>query len=104
VPYVTRDDGVKIYWEEAGVLPPSTKNPQPLLLIMGLGATLEWWWRLIPILSSRYRTVVYDNRGVGRSDVPEGPYSIPAMAEDAAAVMDAAGMASAHVFGASMGG
>lgn len=104
MPYVTRDDGVKIYWEEAGVLPPSTKSPQPLLLIMGLGATLEWWWRLIPILSSRYRTVVYDNRGVGRSDVPEGPYSIPAMAEDAAAVMDAAGMASAHVFGASMGG
>ncbi len=77
---------------------------QPLLLIMGLGATLEWWRRLIPILSSRYRTIVYDNRGVGRSDVPEGPYSIPAMAEDAAAVMDAAGMASAHVFGASMGG
>jgi 3-oxoadipate enol-lactonase len=71
---------------------------------MGLGATLEWWRRLIPILSSHYRTVVYDNRGVGRSDVPEGPYSIPAMAEDAAAVMDAAGMTSAHVFGASMGG
>ena len=71
---------------------------------MGLGATLEWWLRLLPVLTPRYRTILYDNRGVGRSDVPAGPYSIPAMADDAVAVMDAAGIASAHVFGASMGG
>lgn len=118
MPYATRD-GVKIYWEEAGsreglrddaaatavaqALRPAEERP-PLLLIMGLGATLEWWQRLVPVLSTRYRTIVYDNRGVGRSDVPPGPYSIPAMAEDAVAVMDAAGLASAHVFGASMGG
>lgn len=120
MPYVT-SAGVKIYWEEADILPPSAQRPlrdqhvvsavladsavkQPLLLIMGLGATLEWWQRLIPILAPRYRTVVFDNRGVGRSDVPPGPYSIPQMAEDAVAVMDAANLASAHVFGASMGG
>ena len=118
MPYATRD-GVKIYWEEAGspeglrddtaatavaqALRPAEERP-PLLLIMGLGATLEWWQRLVPVLSARSRTIVYDNRGVGRSDVPPGPYSIPAMAEDAVAVMDAAGLASAHVFGASMGG
>jgi pimeloyl-ACP methyl ester carboxylesterase len=89
--------GAKIYWEAHG-------EGDPLLLIMGLGATLEWWQRLVPILSPRYRTIVYDNRGVGRSDVPPGPYSIPAMADDAVAVLDAAGIASAHVFGASMGG
>ena len=71
---------------------------------MGLGATLEWWRRLIPILAPHYRTIVFDNRGVGRSDVPPGPYAIPAMADDAVAVMDAAGIESAHVFGASMGG
>jgi pimeloyl-ACP methyl ester carboxylesterase len=71
---------------------------------MGLGATLEWWQRLLPVLTPRYRTIVFDNRGVGRSDVPPGPYSIPQMAEDAVAVMDAAGFQSAHVFGASMGG
>jgi len=97
MPYVTRDAGVKIYWEEGG-------EGQPLLLIMGLGATLEWWFRLLPVLTPRYRTILYDNRGVGRSDVPAGPYSIPAMADDAVAVMEAAGIASAHVFGASMGG
>jgi pimeloyl-ACP methyl ester carboxylesterase len=111
VPYVTHA-GAKIYWEEAGqrdpissaVSPIAAVQRDPLLLIMGLGATLEWWQRLIPVLAPRYRTIVYDNRGVGRSDVAPGPYSIPAMAEDAAAVMDAAGIASAHVFGASMGG
>ena len=96
MPYVT-NAGAKIYWEEHGA-------GDPLLLIMGLGATLEWWNRLIPILAPRYRTIVYDNRGVGRSDVPPGPYSIPVMADDAAAVLDAARIASAHVFGASMGG
>jgi 3-oxoadipate enol-lactonase len=96
MPYVT-NAGSKIYWEEHGA-------GDPLLLIMGLGATLEWWHRLMPVLTPRYRTVVFDNRGAGRSEVPPGPYSMPLMAEDAAAVMDAAGIASAHVFGASMGG
>ena len=109
MPYLTRDDGVKIYWEEAqsdhvGAASSAISVKQPLLLIMGLGATLEWWFRLVPVLAPRYRTILYDNRGVGRSDVPAGPYSIPAMADDAVAVMDAAGIASAHVFGASMGG
>jgi 3-oxoadipate enol-lactonase len=96
MPYVTHA-GAQIYWEEAG-------SGDPLLLIMGLGATLEWWNRLIPVVSARYRTIVYDNRGVGRSDVPAGPYSIAAMADDAVAVLDAAGIRSAHVFGVSMGG
>ena len=92
-------NGIEIEYDTCG-----DPKADPLLLIMGLGATLEWWRRLIPILSSRYRTIVYDNRGVGRSDVPPGPYAIAQMAEDAVAVLDAAGVASAHVFGASMGG
>jgi 3-oxoadipate enol-lactonase len=106
MPYVT-NAGARIYWEEEGSpegLRDAGGERDPLLLIMGLGATLEWWNRLIPVLAPRYRTIVYDNRGVGRSDVPPGPYSIPVMADDTAAVLDAAGIASAHVFGASMGG
>jgi pimeloyl-ACP methyl ester carboxylesterase len=96
MPHVTHA-GARIYWEERGA-------GEPLLMIMGLGATHEWWDRVTPTLAARYRTILFDNRGVGRSDVPPGPYSIPEMADDAAAVLDAAGVASAHVFGASMGG
>jgi pimeloyl-ACP methyl ester carboxylesterase len=96
MPDVTHN-GARMYWEEHGA-------GDPLLLIMGLGATLEWWDRVTPTLAARYRTILFDNRGVGRSDVPPGPYSIPEMADDAVAVLDAAGVTSAHVFGASMGG
>jgi 3-oxoadipate enol-lactonase len=87
----------RIYWEEQG-------HGDPVLLIMGLGATLELWHRVAPMLSAKYRTILFDNRGAGRSDAPPGPYSIPQMADDARAVLDAAGAVTARVFGASMGG
>jgi len=91
------NQGTKIYWDEQG-------QGAPLLLIMGLGYTSVMWYRTRPALAQRYRTLAFDNRGVGRSDVPPGPYSIAAMASDAAAVLDAAGVARAQVFGVSMGG
>ncbi len=90
-------NGTRIYWDASG-------RGEPLLLIMGLGATSDWWHRVSPILAEDYRVIVFDNRGVGRSSVPPGSYPIPTMAADAAAVLDAAGAESAHVFGASMGG
>jgi 3-oxoadipate enol-lactonase len=96
MPFV-ENQGAKIYWDEQGQGP-------PVLLIMGLGYPSSLWHRTRPVLAQRYRTVAFDNRGVGRSDVPPGPYSIATMASDAAAVLDAAGVARAHVFGISMGG
>ena len=95
MPFV-ENQGAKIYWDEQG-------HGAPVLLIMGLGYTSVMWHRTRPALA-RYRTVAFDNRGVGRSDVPPGPYSIATMASDAAAVLDAAGITRAHVFGVSMGG
>jgi pimeloyl-ACP methyl ester carboxylesterase len=55
-------------------------------------------------LARRYRTIRFDNRGVGRTGVAPGLYPIQLMAADAAAVLDAAGESSAHVIGASLGG
>jgi pimeloyl-ACP methyl ester carboxylesterase len=87
----------KIYWDEQG-------EGEPILLIMGLGYSSVMWYRTRPVLATQYRTLAFDNRGVGRSDLPAGPYSIPLMASDAAAVLDAAKQESAHIFGVSMGG
>src|SRR5262245_26968935 len=96
MPYA-ETNGTRIYWEEHG-------QGEPLLLIMGLGYSLEMWHRSLAVLAGGYRTIVFDNRGVGRSDVPPGPYPIATMAADAAAVMDAVGIQRAYVFGISMGG
>jgi pimeloyl-ACP methyl ester carboxylesterase len=96
MPYAT-SDATRIYWEESGA-------GEPLLLIMGLGYSHEMWHRTRPLVSAHYRTILFDNRGVGKSDVPRGAYSIAQMAADAAAVLDAAGIEKAHVFGVSMGG
>src|SRR6185437_12359321 len=96
MPYATHQ-GVRIYWEEHGSGP-------PVLLIMGLSFTHEMWYRILPGLARQYRVILLDNRGIGRSDVPPGPYTIRQMAGDAAAVLDAAEITSANVIGASMGG
>jgi len=96
MPYASRN-GTRLFWTEYGA-------GEPLLLIMGLGATHVWWHRVTPVVAARFRTIVFDNRGVGDSDVPAGPYAIEEMAADAIAVLDAAGIATAHVYGASMGG
>jgi 3-oxoadipate enol-lactonase len=91
------NQGARIYWDEQG-------GGAPVLLIMGLAYTSHMWYRSRPVLAAHYRTIALDNRGVGRSDLPPGPYAIALMASDAAAVLDAAQVESAHVFGVSMGG
>lgn len=98
MPYAS-NEGVRIFWEGQG-----KEDGEPLLMIMGLTFTHKMWGRLWPGLAERYRVILFDNRGVGRSDAPLGPYSIPQMAQDAACVLEAAGYQSAHVIGASMGG
>jgi pimeloyl-ACP methyl ester carboxylesterase len=94
---LTENSGAKIHWEQEG-------KGAPVLLIMGLGWTSDMWYRTKPLLAKQYRTLTFDNRGVGRSDAPAGPYSIAIMASDAAAVLDAAGIESSHIYGVSMGG
>ena len=77
---------------------------EPLLFVHGLGYDRRGWGPLPQLLSKDFEVVVFDNRGVGESDVPEGPYSVAQLAADAIAVLDAAKVERAHVLGVSLGG
>lgn len=76
----------------------------PLVMIMGLAGVKEDWRQLAPGLAVNRPVLVMDNRGIGESDVPPGPYSISMFVEDVLAVMDELGWMRADVFGISMGG
>lgn len=82
----------------------ATGSGPPLLLIQGLGYERWGWEPLAGPLAESYRVITFDNRGIGDSDAPPGPYDIGMMAADAAGVLDAAGVTRAHVMGASLGG
>ena len=88
---------MNIKWEERG-------SGEPLLLIQGLGYARWSWEPIVPGLAERYRVIWFDNRGIGESDKPTGPYTARMMADDALQVLDEAGVGRAHVLGASLGG
>jgi len=88
---------INIYYEIHG-------KGEPLVLIYGYAAHSGLWFRQIPILSKKYRVIAFDNRGVGRSDKPDIPYTMAMMAGDVAGLLDVIGVDAAHIFGISMGG
>ena len=88
---------VNLYYEVHG-------EGDPLVLIMGLGGAAEMWFRQVPGLSQECRVIVFDNRGVGRSDKPDTECPMDTLAQDVGGLMDALGIASAHIYGVSMGG
>jgi pimeloyl-ACP methyl ester carboxylesterase len=88
---------VRIAWESQG-------TGAPLLLVQGLGYTRRGWGPTRERLAERYRVVSYDNRGIGESDIPPGPYTVAEMTGDALQVLDEAGIERAHVVSASLGG
>lgn len=90
-------NGIELYVEEHGL-------GEPLLLIEGLGYANWSWFRQKEEFAKHFRTIIFDNRGVGDSDKPDEPYSIELLAEDAAGVLSALGIKSAHILGVSMGG
>jgi 3-oxoadipate enol-lactonase len=87
----------QIFWEEQG-------SGEPLLLVMGLGWPRQMWARHLPALADRFRVITFDNRGVGQTATTLSRWTLSDMADDALAVLDAAGVGQAHVYGASMGG
>lgn len=92
-------DGVAIFYETWG-----KADGDPVLFIMGLGADRRGWLFQRMAFGRRYRCITLDNRGVGDSGKPEGPYDLEQMARDAVTVLDEVGVDSAHIVGVSMGG
>src|SRR4051794_4129276 len=97
-----RNGDVEIYYESFG-----DPTRPTLLLINGLGSQCinysEEWCQLF--CAEGFRVIRFDNRDVGLSSKLEGvEYTLADMADDAVAVLDAAGVGTAHVMGCSMGG
>jgi 3-oxoadipate enol-lactonase len=97
--YARRDD-LRIAYELRGL---AVSRRPALLLIQGLGFDRAGWGPAIGPLQRRFRLVLVDNRGSGRS-AGAGSFSVADMAGDALAVLDDAGIGAAHVLGASLGG
>lgn len=93
---ILRHHGLRLHWETQG-------SGSPLLLIMGHRYSSRLWYPALDALTQHHRVILFDNRGVGGSGYRLRT-SIADLAGDALAVMDAAGAASAHVYGVSMGG
>src|SRR5450631_1698450 len=77
---------------------------EPLVFIGGLASDLSETEWLTGWCAQTHRVLAFDNRGAGRTDKPDAPYSIPMMADDTDALMEAVGMSHATVLGVSMGG
>jgi len=91
-----RAGGVTLWAEQRGAGP-------DVLLIAGLGDPAEAWQFQLDGLADRYRLIAFDNRGGGRTPLPAGPFSVAAMADDAAALLRALEVPAAHVAGFSGG-
>jgi pimeloyl-ACP methyl ester carboxylesterase len=96
--YAVGHAGARIYYEITGARGPN------VVLIQGLGLSSRFWFEMPRILSAEHRVITLDNRGTGKSARPRGPYRMAHMADDVAAVLDAAGADRAYVVGISMGG
>src|SRR5690606_9066088 len=94
---LTLADGAKLYYEVHGDGP-------PLVLAAGLSGSATFWNAHVPELSKRYKLVLHDHRGTGRSSLDRIEYSVPQMADDVLALMDHLGIAKAHYAGHSTGG
>lgn len=95
--FVQRPDGAQLYHESYG-------EGSPLLLLEGMGGDIPGWRRNIPTLASRHRVIAYDQRGNGRSLVPDESVTMATFVQDAVAMLDDAGVERAHLYGQSFGG
>jgi 3-oxoadipate enol-lactonase len=99
-PRFVRSGGRRLAYEE--VAPPDPDGT--VLLLCGIGAKRQGWYRQLPVLGRRFRCLALDYRDVGDSDPAPGPYAIRDLADDVLELADALGIARASLVGISMGG
>lgn len=90
-------NGIDMYYEIHG-------SGEPLVLIEGLGYATWMWYEQIEVLSKHFKVIVFDNRGVGKTEMPDEEYTIELFAADTAELLDALEIKKAHILGVSMGG
>jgi 3-oxoadipate enol-lactonase len=96
---MTTANGIDLHYELEG------DGPDTIVLINGLADDLETWvLQMEDFLGAGYRVLRIDNRGVGKSSAPPGPYTSRMLADDAKAVVDELGLTGFHLIGTSMGG
>jgi aminoacrylate hydrolase len=86
-----------IYYERQG-------TGFPVLFVSGLGGTAAYWREQVPAFAQRYDVITHDHRGIGQSDHSRINYTVDRMAADVVGLMDALGIAKAHIVGHSTGG
>jgi 3-oxoadipate enol-lactonase len=92
-------NGLDIHYRVSGA------GAETVLLVNGVGDDLEGWAMQVgPLVAAGLRVITFDNRGVGRTSLPAGPYSSNEMAADTKALVDAIGLTGFHLVGVSMGG
>ncbi len=93
----TTTNGIELYYEIHG-------EGEPLVLISGIGYPLWQWHKMVPFLAKHFKVIAFDNRGVGQSGKPEGPYTAQILAADTVGLLDALHIEKAIIMGHSMGG
>lgn len=94
---IAKVNGINLYYEIHG-------SGEPLLLIMGYGSNSGHWFVIRDRLAKEHQLIMFDNRGTGRSDKPDIPYTSEMMTGDIIGLLDAIGIGATNVFGVSMGG
>ncbi len=90
-------NGTELYYETHG-------EGEPIVLVMGMAADHHGWDAQIPDLATTHLVIAFDNRGVGQSEKPPGPYTTELLADDTVGLLDALGLGRVHLVGSSMGG
>ena len=92
-------NGIDVHYRVAGA------GPETIVLVNGLADDLETWaFQEAELTAAGYRLLMFDNRGIGQTSKPAGPYSSRLLADDAKALVDHLGITDFHLMGVSMGG